>query len=343
MTAAKPGLRLSLLVAVVVALAPTAMHAQASDATRAEAEAACESGIAAICVRLASWHRVGAPEVGGMADPRVATDLYERACRLGSAPGCNAAGRMYEGADDGFSAGGPIPRYLVAAMHYHRMACDKGVAGSCDAFEGLFDLSDRESACTAGDVAACKEVGDFAFGMSPFLDTPDYPRAVRMFRRACDLGDLDACASLGVLYQTGGPKAGPAHATVRDFGKARHYYGLACNGGMEGSCLSLSIVDVLAAAESGCAAGDPVGCRELAWRASLGAEVRKDPARAVDLAARACDGGDGLGCALLGVFLEAGNGTAADPALAREKFLRAKALAPGDPQVRQALQERGIQ
>ena len=285
---------------------------------------------------------VSAQDADAPTDARRATDGYERACQAGDAAACAAAGRMYEGKPDTNPPGGTIPRYHVAALHYHQRACQQGLAASCDAFERLMRLDGRDADCERGDVAACKEVGDHAFGMSPFVDRPDYARAARMYERACTLGDMDACAALGVLYQSGGPKAGPDHAAVRDYDKARHYYRLACDGGREGSCLGLQVVDVLQAAESGCAAGEAAACRELAWRTSLGNEVPRDPVRAADLARRACDGGDALGCALLGVFLADGQGVPPDPAGARAMFLRARALAPDDPVIRKVLDERGI-
>ena len=72
--------------------------------------------------------------------------------------------------------------------------------------------------------------------------------------------------------------------------------------------------------EALCDEGDLVACSVLGLLYERGTGVERDPARAVELHARACRGGEPSGCANLGRLHEAGTGVDADPERALELF-----------------------
>ena len=176
-------------------------------------------------------------------------------------------------------------------------------------------------ACSAGDAAACNEMGARHY-MGDGVQADDR-KARRYYQQACDGKDLVGCANLGwmVLEGQGGP---------RDEGAARAHFLRACGGGQPEGCGGAGVMAANAGAglearqnlEKGCDAGDGRECRVLGELlrvpypeaavsafergcaandgASCGAAAeRRPPAEAAPLRLRACERGDGASCVAL--------------------------------------------
>ena len=64
-------------------------------------------------------------------------------------------------------------------------------------------------------------------------DVPkDYAKAVTLFQKACDGGDMGGCSSLGWMYGNG-------HGVAKDYAKAVTLYQKACKGGADDACKAL--------------------------------------------------------------------------------------------------------
>ena len=100
--------------------------------------------------------------------------------------------------------------------------------------------------------------------------TKNVPRAVGLYRLACDAGDGAGCMHLGRMYDS--PHAGVS----MDRGKARQLFAQACE------------------------AGDAAACTYSGLAITKGEGATADPARGALLFAKACDGGDMRGCGMLG-------------------------------------------
>ena len=109
--------------------------------------------------------------------------------------------------------------------------------------------------------------------------TKNVPRAVGLYRLACDAKDPDGCMNLGRMYDS-------RHDGVSmDRGKARQLFAEACD------------------------AGSAEACTYVGLAASKGEGGAVDDAKAATLFAKACDGGHLLGCSLLGSAYAIGRGT----------------------------------
>jgi TPR repeat protein len=229
--------------------------------------------------------------------------------------------------------------------------------------EQVSPISNKEK-CQGGDAAACKELSAFAKrlleGDGVAADIPEalklwevacdgsYAPActelgltvtagkqaelgVKYFIRGCDGGHLEACYTLGEMYDTG-------YHVVQDATKAVSLYTKACEGNIAGACTELGVsyangegvakdlTRAMGLFERACTAGNLRGCSNLAVALYSGTNVPKDEARAVTLWTRACDGADMLACYLLGVHNIAdddASGTPSKRARAMELFEKA--------------------
>jgi TPR repeat protein len=128
-----------------------------------------------------------------------------------------------------------------------------------------------------------------------------YDRARPLFQQACDEGHVNACASVGYLYDSG--KGG-----APDYPKASVAYKRACDGGVVASCTSLGILyeyghgakqDYAQASvyyKKGCDGGYPSGCSYLGDLYLTGHGVPKDAAQGRTFLQKGCDLGDQWGC-----------------------------------------------
>lgn len=148
-------------------------------------------------------------------------------------------------------------------------------------------------------VAACDKTPSKHFEDGPALgEGSDDPDAAARFDKTCARGELEACRSLGVMYQEGtGVSPDPRRATA--------LFAKACDGGNARACNHY-----------GLALADGMG-------------TERDAAHAVTVYQKACDGNFTLACRNLGLLLRDGRGVAAD--LTRAETLLDKACRGGVP------------
>lgn len=146
--------------------------------------------------------------------------------------------------------------------------------------------------CDGGVAAGCVTLGlNLEYGRNSV--TKNVPRAVGLYRMACDAKDPEGCLHLARMYDS-------RHDGVSmDRGKARQLFAQACDGGSAEACTSIGL-----AASKG--EGGPV-----------------DDARAATLYAKACDAGHLGGCALLGQAYSAGKGVSPNESRAATLLQRA--------------------
>jgi uncharacterized protein len=196
-----------------------------------------------------------------------------------------------------------------------------GLGGAAD-YQRAVELARQGCQVNAGDscviLGILKETGQ---------NIPqNLPEAVRVYRGACDKGNLRACDNLGTLYDdTYAASAG----IPRDFSQARSLYQRACDGGEMAGCSGLGylygkghgverdIAQAVALFRKACSGGFLGGCANLASIYASGDGLPKDIAHAATLLQETCDGGWLHGCKSLAVLYEiGGQGLRKDPALA---------------------------
>ena len=82
-------------------------------------------------------------------------------------------------------------------------------------------------------MSACKKLGDLFSGPSAIAPTiaPDYQQAVKYYNIACDGGAMNACMTLGLLFEGG-------RGVTRNFKEARQYFKKVCASGDQNACLA---------------------------------------------------------------------------------------------------------
>jgi hypothetical protein len=137
----------------------------------------------------------------------------------------------------------------------------------------------------------------------PTFDDDD-PRASAFYQRACDSGEMNACALLGACYWTG------TCGLTKDGSHGVDLYQKACDGGdmeacgvlgtcyEQGGCgLTKNSGRAVSLYEKACAGGDMGMCNNLGVCYQQGqCGLVKDDARAIGLYRKACKGGDPGAC-----------------------------------------------
>jgi hypothetical protein len=156
----------------------------------------------------------------------------------------------------------------------------------------------------------------------------DLPRAMDLYRKACDSGERQGCNNLGLMYYNG-------EAVAKDLGRAANLFKRACDAGGPGGCMNLGMMyakgeevpkdpdraaDLFKRACDGNVSG---GCTNLGLMYAKGENVPQDLNRAASLYTRACDGGNGVGCNLLALLTEHGRGVPKDLGRAADLFKKA--------------------
>jgi uncharacterized protein len=168
---------------------------------------ACAAGDASACQLLGDARYAGA----GMArDLKGAQAAFQRACALELYSACTKLGDLFRtGRDDARAAA----QYQKACAAEEKDACTVlALAKPCSGREGCLDLSDLcsdylagydvlaepllarapcEKACAGGVGEACDNLADMY--QEGFGAPRDVAQAATLRRRACDLGDRDAC------------------------------------------------------------------------------------------------------------------------------------------------------
>ena len=137
---------------------------------------------------------------------------------------------------------------------------------------------------------------------------PNGPRAVGLYRLACDARDPDACMHLGRMYDS-------RHDGVSmDRGRARTLFAQACDGGSAAACTYIGLATAKgegAAADAAkaamlyakaCDGGHLQGCGLLGIAYSTATGAPQSDTRAAPLLQRACTGGEARACGELGVL-----------------------------------------
>jgi Sel1 repeat-containing protein len=135
----------------------------------------------------------------GPKDAALAAQLFQRACDLGKAAGCNNLGLAYKRAEG-------VPQDYARAM------------------------ASFERACSGGFVEGCSNQGAlYEHGLGVPVNLGD---AQRLYSQACRRGSPLGCSNLGVLYAEG-------RGVVADEKAATRLFGEACSAGSAIGCSNL--------------------------------------------------------------------------------------------------------
>ncbi|MFO0745901.1 MAG: caspase family protein [Myxococcota bacterium] len=155
----------------------------------------CEGGLAEAC---AYWGAAVWDGKGVKKDSQLAAQLATRACDLKDHAGCTLLGLI-------MMAGAPgVPKSEAKGVALWTRECSAGYGGACMVL-GTNDLQNGPSGeaaaaawftkgCEASDGASCWLLGKMVSDGRGGLDW-DEARAKELFKRGCQLGDADACAS----------------------------------------------------------------------------------------------------------------------------------------------------
>jgi TPR repeat protein len=170
---------------------------------------------------------------------------------------------------------------------------------------GCSQVSRLDAKCVAGDVLACRQLGDmYANGRGV---TRDLARAGQSYERACNGGEPDVCNTLGEIVEMTGMVDGGTKRAEQLFLKA-------CQGGSSPGCLNLGLVAAareefalaVSLYEKSCDGGWAPGCHQLGLSYQDGEGVAKDTSKAVTLFTLGCDGEFVDSCLVLGNLYFAG-------------------------------------
>jgi TPR repeat protein len=146
-------------------------------------------------------------------------------CTQGDAKACNVVGAMFATGVHG------VKLDLAQAFPYFDKSCAGGYAIGCANlanayFSGLGVTMDwprsirtYQRACDLGAVTACVDLG-VIYRDGKASAEEDRPRAVKLFQRACDL-NAPACASLASMYELG-------WGVQKDLPRAKQLYEKSC-------------------------------------------------------------------------------------------------------------------
>lgn len=156
---------------------------------------ACERGAMEACGRKAIIMDKNLLGFANSMSPRV-RPLYEKGCSAGDADSCYGLAVDLRDAGSGGDFAGD-PRRAIAL--FEQMCGEKAHARACGAF--------------AGEVA----------GYGSKILTPDFPRATKLYRKACVLGDEFACLTGGQMFYVG------MEGVPKDLESARNMFTSACS------------------------------------------------------------------------------------------------------------------
>jgi TPR repeat protein len=287
-------------------------------------EKACDGGKPYGCFRLASLYMAGH---GVPADPAKSAELMKRACDGGERVACGYYASMIEAKDP------------AAALKLYQQACDKGSPGACGGLAKMYedgrglekDLVKARAlykqSCLHHFWIACTHLA-YMYQKAIGGDE-DLAKAVSTYQRACDHNELDGCNNLAVLYAAG-------TGVTKDDAKAAELYKLACDGGNRNACTNVAKNT-----------GDESACPKLPTKKDQAAcyndlaiklmnaptaarkprpgvtQIKRDPAKAIELYRKACDLGELSGCVNLGAEMYAGTNVPRDVPAGLEILKRA--------------------
>ena len=233
---------LSLAAALSLGFSVSASAAPAAGAEPSvkELQTACFArSDAAACASLgvANMFGEGVPK-----NPRMAAELFGKACAGGSALGCFNLARLH-------TRGRTVERDLKKAGELYERGCQLGDAESCEESAhalraaGKFRESGRrfEKACQLGRAAACTErARQYEGGVGTRRDEA---AAGEWFGKACKLKDGFGCYALAMLYEQSLSLVFRQNPPGYNERTARRLYGEACQYGFEAGCRRLKSLE----------------------------------------------------------------------------------------------------
>jgi TPR repeat protein len=180
-----------------------------------------------------------------------------------------------------------------------------------------------DQSCTAGDMDACNTLGNMYQHAQGV--TRSYGKAVSLYTSACNAGYALGCSNLGMIHMT----------LTQGYAKALQYLTQACTGGAAQGCFNLGYMyqnglgtakdesHSAALYSNACDNGVANGCNSLGSLYYGGLGVPQDYSKAVPLFTRACDAGNDAACRNLAICYRDGLGAGRDTAKAKELFNKA--------------------
>jgi hypothetical protein len=164
---------------------------------------AVSRGVGPSCTTGSDCNRLGVVAAEGAAQvaqtPERAARLYQRACDLGDAAGCNNLGLAFQSAPG-------VPERYARAFRAFELACSRGLAEGCSNQAVLYEQGR----------GAPRNLGD----------------ALRLYTQACRHGSSLGCSNLGALYAKG-------RGVAKDRDTALFLFAEACNAGNAIGCSNL--------------------------------------------------------------------------------------------------------
>jgi uncharacterized protein len=166
-------------------------------------EPACEKNPVKECADIGRLYMAGA-DGGGVQIPKdlaKGVALVEKACKAGDLASCESLGKNYQ-------EGKGVPPNATKAQQLLARGCRLSEPDDPCELCNLYPTSveckmratwDLSRSCEVGDENACATVGDTFRGK----ELRDHPRAARYYRRACDQAVKTACASLDEMCVAG--------------------------------------------------------------------------------------------------------------------------------------------
>ncbi|RNJ62449.1 MAG: hypothetical protein EDM03_13480 [Porphyrobacter sp. IPPAS B-1204] len=244
---------------------------------------ACTGGLAEGCFRLGQLLRYADSHNDTPGDLAVSAELFVRACRMGSAAGCEAkAAELLSGV--------VYVRDPEAALSLLRTTCDSGSAGTCSRLAAMLMQQDRSAEQQAEGLALldrqcrARESGDCRTAARYWQQREEEGASRRMreyLALGCAAGDASACTERGTLAVRNG--IGPE---ARSAGIA--YFESACALEPRHCDIAATIRDEPQLIPA-CGGGDNVACERLATAyADEGGPLENLP-QAADLFGWRCD------------------------------------------------------
>lgn len=153
------------------------------------------------------------------------------------------------------------------------------------------DFSDCKLQCERGNAASCWKLG-LMYDKGTGGANKNLALAAQFFSKACDSGELRACAKMAIAYYEG-------NGVEKDFTKAAGLFQRLCDQGLMS------------------------GCAMLGALYAEGKGVAQDTSRAISLITKACDGNEFDACAVLGSMYFNGTGVGKDLKRASAYFTKA--------------------
>lgn len=259
-----------------------------------ECMAQCERGNAASCRKAANDYSEG---MGVARDRKIALELAVKSCDGGDKGGCSM-------------------------REWVRITLDKNKAN--EDWQRSYNLWDEN--CASGDAMACLLYGNALFRGNHI--EKNVPKAVSLFKRACDAGFDPGCNNLGVRYLEG------EGVDKKDPLKAASLYQRACDGGNKIACSNLADIQeggqhaadgkpdfkaAVASYKKACDFGNGSSCLRLARWHWVGFkheptkfEMAADKEAGVAFAKRGCKFDEGAACGFVGNSYANGEGSPKD-------------------------------